>query len=475
LAFALLAGLYFLSGASALVFQIAWLRLLALIVGVTVHAASAVLASFMGGLALGSWLGGRSADRARYPLRAFGLVELGIGINALAIPGALGVVERFYVTLHAYTPDAGASLTVARIVCASAVLLVPTTLMGASLPLLSKYVQASAAAEGQTISRIGLLYAANTTGGIAGTFLAGFVLIGWIGVGATTGYAAAANVLVGSLALAGWSFGARGTGVDSADRSSSTTEWTKRDATSRVQRAVLAVFAISGFAALAIEVVWFRLLVLFLPATTYAFTTMLGTLLLGIAIGSAICVRAGAAPFRSGPYARVAPGVGRRCCRAVHGGARVHLSQRLEDEWHDPGVLPGDAAGNGSDGRELSVWRGRVAEGCATEARRAGWSVVRHQRLRRRAGRDCRRLRAAAAARHSCQPPGSRKRLCRVGYGVSRNHSGTGPRFEDGRARMDALCGIVRSCCPIFTALCSRGDTRAENGCSFTRRASRPR
>jgi spermidine synthase len=160
-ALTLLAALFFLSGASALVFQIAWLRLLSLIVGVTVHAASAVLASFMGGLALGSWLGGRLADRMRHPLRAFAFVELGIATSALAVPAALNAVEQLYVALHAQMPEAAAGLAAARVICASVVLLVPTTLMGASLPLLARHVQISADRTANVAARIGLLYSKN--------------------------------------------------------------------------------------------------------------------------------------------------------------------------------------------------------------------------------------------------------------------------------------------------------------------------
>jgi spermidine synthase len=285
----LLAAIFSLSGASALVFQIAWLRLLALVVGVTVHAASAVLASFMGGLALGSWLGGRLADRVRHPLLVFGLVELGIAASALAVPYALDTVQQIYAALHSDAPHA-AALTAARLICAGAVLLVPTTLMGASLPLLARHVRGGTAAEPAAAARIGVLYAANTAGGIAGTLLAGFWLIGSIGVAATTRYAAAANVLAGTLAIARWWTSAQRTTASAPGPSATTSnaEASHRPRATAVQRAALVALAVAGFAGLALEVVWFRLLVLFLPATTYAFTTMLATVLLGIAVGSAV-------------------------------------------------------------------------------------------------------------------------------------------------------------------------------------------
>ena len=281
--FAVLLTLFLASGFSALVYQIVWLRMLGLVFGVTVYAASAVLTSFMAGLALGSWLGGRIADRSRRPLRAFALVEIGVALSAVAVPALLRAAEALYATVHAHAPDAPLLLTAARLGCAALVLLVPTTLMGASLPLLSRYVAGRA---GGVASRIGVLYAANTTGAICGAVSAGFVLIGGIGVAATTRLAVLVNIVVGLGALGlAWARGREtvpgGAAVEAAGVPPGTV----------VQRRVLIVFALAGFAGLALEVVWFRLLVLFIPATTYAFTTMLAVVLFGLASGSAIASR----------------------------------------------------------------------------------------------------------------------------------------------------------------------------------------
>jgi spermidine synthase len=275
----LLALLFVCSGFSALIYQIVWLRLLSLVFGVTVFAASAVLTSFMGGLALGSWLGGRLADRVRRPLRAFAIVELGVAASALAVPLALGGAQALYDLLYRQSPDAIVPLTIARLACSAVVLLVPTTLMGASLPLLSRHVASSTT---NAARRIGFLYSANTGGAILGSSLAGFVLIGGIGIARSTRLAAAINILVGLGALVLEARSARVTGATPpADPSPSSPARAGR-------RAVLAVFALAGFAGLALEVVWFRVLLLFLPATTYAFTTMLSTVLFGIALGSLV-------------------------------------------------------------------------------------------------------------------------------------------------------------------------------------------
>lgn len=297
-----LAGLFFLSGTAALVYQVAWLRMLSLVFGVTVYAASAVLTSFMGGLALGSWLGGRMADRLRAPVRAFSFLEFGIAVCALAVPFALDAVLGLYAQLHAAAPDALVSLTIARLFCSGLILLVPTTLMGASLPLLARF---AADAGGSVTARIGWLYAMNTAGGIVGTTLAGFTLIGAIGVTATTRLAAALNIAA-----------SLGAFILSLMRSPAQSEITRTtDATSPAApapRMILVVVAIAGFAGLALEVVWFRALTLFLAATTYAFTTMLATVLLGIALGSAIAslrVRHSRDPMRALVWIQIWTGV----------------------------------------------------------------------------------------------------------------------------------------------------------------------
>ncbi|HXG54184.1 MAG TPA: fused MFS/spermidine synthase [Vicinamibacterales bacterium] len=300
--FPILAGLFLLSGSAALVYQVAWLRMLSLVFGVTVYAASAVLTSFMGGLALGSWLGGRTADRSRAPLRAFALLELGIALSALAVPFALEAVSGLYGRAYALAPDAPVQLTILRLLCSGLILLLPTTLMGASLPLLARHV---AGAGGSAATRIGWLYAMNTTGGIAGTVLAGFTLIGAFGVTATTRLAAALNIAVGLGALA--LYAVSRTTVRDAPLTGGPPV-----APSQAPRIVLVAVVLAGFAGLALEVVWFRLLTLFLTATTYAFTTMLSTVLLGLAVGSAFAaarVRRSSDPVRALGWMQIWTGV----------------------------------------------------------------------------------------------------------------------------------------------------------------------
>ncbi len=272
----ILVGLFFLSGISGLIYQSLWLRLLSLVFGVTVYAASTVLASFMAGLALGTLFAGRLATRTRRPLVWFGAIELGIGALALLTPWALELVAHVWIALHTRVPDNLWAVTAARFFCSLAVLVVPTMLMGATLPLV---VRSSVAGRTLAGPAVGALYASNTTGAITGALVAGFVLIGGVGITRSFHIAAALNAFVGLAALA---LSAREAPIRAGHEGPAT------DSAPVVSRIGQLAFAFSGFAALALEVVWFRVLVIVVPATTYAFTTMLAAVLIGLAAGSAL-------------------------------------------------------------------------------------------------------------------------------------------------------------------------------------------
>jgi spermidine synthase len=285
--FAALVLLFFGSGACGLVYQVLWLRQLSLVFGVTVYAASTVLAVFMAGLALGSLVAGRLVARVRRPLVAFGIIEILIGALALATPAGLRAAELVHDALYRALPDATLLLTVTRVAGSLPVLIWPTMLMGVTLPLLGS----SSVVRGPGIgSRLGALYAANTAGAMAGVLLAGYVLIGTIGMRRTYLAAAALNALVGCVAL--W-IGRRD---EQAVRETTLADTASLPSDTRIRRAVAFVIVASGAAALALEIVWFRILLQFLTATTYAFTTMLATVLGGIALGGAIGARVLARP-----------------------------------------------------------------------------------------------------------------------------------------------------------------------------------
>lgn len=259
-----------------------WLRLLALVFGVTVYAASTVLASFMGGLAIGSYAAGRIAGRLRSPLRVFGIVEIGVGLSTLATPLLLEAVKHVWVVLQPSLPSSVFFLTVARFVAAIAVLIVPTTLMGATLPIVMRSALVTHTAVG---SRIGLLYAVNTGGAIIGALTAGFYFVADVGVSRSFQITAMTNVVLGLIAIAA----ARAVPVVTTRESDMSAHSNGIGSLTLGQRrAVLWTFILSGTMSLALEIVWFRTLVTLLRPTAYAFTIMLAAVLAGIALGSAI-------------------------------------------------------------------------------------------------------------------------------------------------------------------------------------------
>jgi spermidine synthase len=276
--------LFFGSGASALIYQILWLRLIGLVFGVTVYAASTVWASFMAGLALGSFIAGRFADHVRRPLAWFGATEILIGITALATPAVLKGLQHAYTSAYSSFPLSFPAITAIRFAMALTALIVPTALMGMTLPLVVKSSASRIAVVGE---HIGVLYGTNTAGAIAGTLAAGLYLIPRFGIHGTFVTAAAINFVVGALAIA-LSAARFETGGDRRI-SSMPEEPVLRPvafATPTQRRLVLAVFTLSGFTSLALEVIWFRVLTLFMQPTVYSFAVMLATLLAGIAIGS---------------------------------------------------------------------------------------------------------------------------------------------------------------------------------------------
>lgn len=290
------ACLFFASGACALVYQVMWLRLLALVFGVTVYAASTVLASFMAGLAVGSYLAGRFAPRLRAPLAAFGFVELAIGLTAATTPFVFEALRDAWVGVAPALPASPGLLTAARLACALLVLIVPTSLMGATLPL----VVSSALGRPEALgSRIGLLYSVNTAGAILGALAGGFYLMADVGVTASFRLAATVNVAVGlaAIGLSRWALPTPAAS-DTPATSESPRHAASQGLTDRQLRLVLWVFAASGLMSLALEVTWFRMLVVILRPTAYAFTLMLATVLFGIAVGSAIVTPLLSRPIR---------------------------------------------------------------------------------------------------------------------------------------------------------------------------------
>ncbi|MCL4524666.1 MAG: fused MFS/spermidine synthase, partial [Acidobacteria bacterium] len=281
----ILAGIllcFFLSGAAGLIYQVAWGKALGLVFGNTVYAISTILAVFMGGLALGSAYLGRWSERFSNAVALYGWIELVIaGAGALSLAGLAGV-RALYIGAYPMVAGSMPALVALRFVGAAVVLLLPTFLMGGTLPILVSGLTRSSAELGGRVSR---LYWINTLGAVAGTFAAGFLFLPALGLRLTVTLAVALNVVAGGIALL------LSRGVPPAAPSDETAEATAPPAPSgalNIPLYLLISFSIVGGTAIAYEVCWTRLLATTLGSSTYAFTLMLGTLLAGIVLGSAL-------------------------------------------------------------------------------------------------------------------------------------------------------------------------------------------
>jgi spermidine synthase len=276
-------AVFFFSGAAGLIYEIVWTRSLSLIFGVTTYAVATVLATFMGGLALGSYLFGSWADRERRsPLFAYALLEAGVGIYALCIPAIFTALRPMYVGLTRLELPFPL-LTLGRAALAAAVLLVPTTLMGGTFPLLVRFFVRSRSEVGRAA---GILYFINTAGALVGCLAAGFYFIEHLGLAGTTRIAAGTSLA--AAAAAALLARARPRGVESSRDARDSIGASDHLLDSVPVRVVLVAIAVSGFTSLAYEVLWSRALLRYVINSTYAFTTMLATFLAGIAFGSAV-------------------------------------------------------------------------------------------------------------------------------------------------------------------------------------------
>jgi spermidine synthase len=269
---------FLVSGFAGLLYQTAWSREFSFVFGTSNLAVATVLAAYMGGLSLGAMLAARFMHRIRRPVLAYGLLELGIAASALAVPALIRAVSWLYRPLFLSTgilpEEGGLASALFYGVASFAILGIPTTLMGATLPMLARHAVRE---QSQIGGRIGALYAVNTAGAIAGTIATAFLLLPEFGLSATVWVGAALNALVFAAAallarrappLAAESAPLREPGAPAG--------------------MLLSVAFFSSVASFLYENLWFRLFEHVLGASIYAFSTMLAGFLLGISLGGAI-------------------------------------------------------------------------------------------------------------------------------------------------------------------------------------------
>jgi spermidine synthase len=256
------------SGCSALIYEIVWYQLLQLVIGSSAVSLGVLLATFMGGLCLGSLLLPRLKLGGQHPLRVYGKLELGIGACGILVLFLMPLVDSVYTNAVGH----GMPAVLLRALVSGLCLLPPTFLMGASLPAASRWVAASP----EGVGMLGMLYAANTVGAVAGCLLAGFYLLRVFDMATATYVAAAINVTVG---LVSFSLARRSPQHAAAPAAT-------RPAIATGAWPVYLTIALSGATALGAEVIWTRNLGLMLGATVYTFSIILAVFLAGIGIGS---------------------------------------------------------------------------------------------------------------------------------------------------------------------------------------------
>jgi spermidine synthase len=278
------------SGCAALIYEIVWFQVLQLVVGASAVSLAVLLASFMGGMCAGSLLLARYVSTAQHPLRVYAKLEAMIGIAGALLIVLMPLVGRLYTAVD----GGGPASILLRAIVSLILLLPPTMLMGATLPAISRYVEATPSG----VAWLGFFYGGNILGAVIGCLGAGFYLLRLYDLTTAALVAVALNAVV-----AVCSFLLSKRAPYEVDAVETGTRRTVAIALWR-RRGVFIAIALSGLTALGAEVVWTRLLSLLFGATTYAFSIILSVFLIGLGIGSAI----GSAVSRNTPNARIALG-----------------------------------------------------------------------------------------------------------------------------------------------------------------------
>lgn len=291
----LLLPLFFLSGFSALVYEVIWARMLSLVFGSTVEAVSAVVAAFMAGLAVGSYFMGKWADKRDDPLFIYSLTELGIGILSLSLYFVIMLLPEIDSTFHgafsfknSFFPPHAVDYIIEFLM-----VFIPASLMGATFPLMVKSYVTSRNFVGEGIS---IIYTVNTLGAVFGAFFTGFFLIPFFGIRLTVFTAVAINMVLALTSyLIGrfhpyWSERAAVSPTPARHQLTHSPSLLPNPAYKApapvTAASVLIVLALSGFASLAYQMAWTRVIAMVIGNSVYAFSTILTAFLMGIAIGS---------------------------------------------------------------------------------------------------------------------------------------------------------------------------------------------
>jgi spermidine synthase len=280
------------SGCAALIYEIVWLQQLQLVIGSSAVSLAVLLGTFMGGMCLGSLLLPRVVSRVRHPLRVYAVLEFGIAVFGLLVMWAMPAVGNLYTNLVGH----GFAGILVRATVAALCLLPPTLLMGATLPAVARWIETTA----RGVSWLGFFYGGNTVGAVVGCVVAGFYLLRVHDSVIATYSAVGLNLLVATLGW--WLARFAPYRPDIEETAPESPRLPAAPAGSPMPVGVLVAIALSGFCALAAEVVWTRILSLLLGATVYTFSIILAVFLAGLGLGSS----AGAAIARTTRHPRTA-------------------------------------------------------------------------------------------------------------------------------------------------------------------------
>jgi len=285
---------FFLSGFSGLIYEILWIRMITQIIGSAPFSVSIILTIFMGGLGVGSYLGGRVIDRIRAPLalvKLYGLLELVIGAYALLIPLLLIVLTPLQTVIYNWLYHYFIIYNLLTFLICAVILCIPVICMGATLPILCRFYVVRLDKLG---THAGRLYGLNTIGAALGSLLCGFWLVNLWGVWGSLVFAVSVNTMIGLSCLA-VSYQAKVIDPDDALGTSTSKKIAPSVQTNDEspvhpleRKSALVIFVVSGFCAMACEVIWTRLLGLIVGPTTYSFTIVLVTFIGGLGLGSMI-------------------------------------------------------------------------------------------------------------------------------------------------------------------------------------------
>jgi spermidine synthase len=278
-------GIFFFSGFSSLIYEVVWMRRLSLFFGNDIYSAALTLSAFMGGLTIGSLLAARYVDRLKSTLIWYGLLEISIGVYALFFVFFLNIFSDEYRIIYQLFYDVKPwKYNGFRILVAALTLLIPTTIMGATLPLVVKRF----GAKGQIGKYSGFFYSMNTLGALAGVLSVGFVLLPTLGITKTTWIGCVINVLIGSGAVL-LGIGIREDSESAVPRGideSTDAVAFEPGYSNKLEKDGMIAIALSGMAALALEVIWMRILTQSFSGAVYSFSIMLSCFLFGIFYGS---------------------------------------------------------------------------------------------------------------------------------------------------------------------------------------------